>query len=168
MTAQTASAAAAQIHQLKFARFCTKKIVEGIPADKMCTIPPGCAKHALWVIGHLACTDDYFLVEFGGRKSAVPEAWQKIFGMNSTASADTKIYPPVDQVLKTLDAGHAAVIKWLETLTPEQLEKAMPDGWQAYAPTLGDVPGFGAWHEGYHAGQLSAVRKGLGLPAAFG
>jgi hypothetical protein len=44
----------------------------------------------------------------------------------------------------------------------------MSKEWQAFAPTMADVPTFAAWHEGYHSGQLSMVRKGLGLPAAFG
>jgi uncharacterized damage-inducible protein DinB len=160
--------AAPQLQAVKFARGGTKKLLEGIPADKLCVIPTGCSKHALWIAGHLACTDDWFVAEFGGGKAKIPEAWQKIFGMNSIANADSKSYPPIAEVMKALDASHAAVIKWVGSLSAEQLQKAMPKEWEAYAPTMANVPMFAAWHEGYHAGQLSAVRKGLGLPAAFG
>ncbi len=167
-TAVSTSPAATQIQAIRFARGATKKLFEGIPADKMCVIPAGCSKHALWIAGHLATTDAWFVAEFGGGKSTLPEAWNKLFGMNSTASADAKTYPPAAEVLKALDASHAGVLRWLDSLTTEQMEKPMPQEWQAYAPTFGDVPTFAAWHEGYHAGQLSAVRKGLGLAAAFG
>lgn len=168
MSTVTTSPAATQIQAVAFARGATKKLLEGIPADKMCVIPAGCSKHALWIAGHLASTDHWFVAEFGGGKSSLPEAWNKLFGMNSSATADAKTYPSPAEVLKALDAGHAGVIKWLRSLTAEQLEKPMPKEWQAYAPTMADVGTFAAWHEGYHAGQLSAVRKGLGLPAAFG
>jgi uncharacterized damage-inducible protein DinB len=168
MPAQTIIPAATQVQALKFARGGTRKLLEGIPADKMCTIPAGCSKNALWIAGHLACTDDWFVAEFGGGTSKIPEAWQRVFGMKSSASADAKIYPPAAEVMKALDASHAGVIKWVSSLTAEQLEKAMPKEWEAYAPTMADVPMFAAWHEGYHAGQLSAVRNGLGLPPAFG
>jgi hypothetical protein len=162
------SATAGFIHQLKFARNGTKKILEGIPADKMCVIPSGCSKHALWIMGHLASTDDWLLSEFAKQKSNIPEAWQKLFGMKSAASADANAHPSVDEVRKAMDAAHAGVLKWIGSLTPEQLQTPMSKEWQAYAPTMGDLAGFFAWHEGYHAGQLSMVRKGLGLPAAFG
>ena len=168
MSAQTAVAAATQIQAIKFARGATKKILEGIPADKLGVIPAGCSKNAIWIAGHLATTDDWFMTQFGGRKSAVPEAWQKLFSMNSTATADAKAYPQMAEVMKALDAGHAGVLKWLESLTAEQLEAPMPKEWQAFAPNMSDVPTFAAWHEGYHAGQLSMVRKGLGLAPAFG
>lgn len=168
MTAQTITPAAVQLQAIKFARGGTKTLLEGIPADKMCEIPAGCSKHALWIAGHLASTDDWFVAELGGGKSNIPEAWQELFGMKSSANADASLYPPAAEVMKALDASHAAVIKWIGSLTSEQLEKPMPKEWQAYAPTMADVPTFAAWHEAYHAGQLSAVRKGLGLPAAFG
>lgn len=168
MSSQAMKPAAVQLQAIKFARGGTRQLLEGIPADKMCVIPAGCSKHALWIAGHLASTDDWFVAEFGGGKPTLPEAWQKLFGMKSEANADARMYPSPAEVTKALDASHAEVLKWVDSLTSEQLEKAMPQEWQAYAPTMADVPIFAAWHEGYHAGQLSAVRKGLGLPAAFG
>ena len=120
------SPAAGAAHQLKFARNGTKKILEGIADDKMCVIPSGCAKHALWIMSHLASTDDWFMCEFGGQKSAVPAEWQKLFAMNSTAVADASKYPPVDQVRKALDAAHAAVIKWVSSLSADDLAKSCP------------------------------------------
>jgi uncharacterized damage-inducible protein DinB len=44
----------------------------------------------------------------------------------------------------------------------------MPEAWRKYAPTVADTISFFAWHEGYHAGQVSVLRKALGLPNAFG
>ncbi len=161
-------AAAAQIHQLNFVHGGTKKMLEGIPKDKLCAQPGTCANHALWIVGHLASTDDYFVHEFSGAKMALPEAWHKLFGMNSKPVADASQYPSYEEVSKAFEERRAALIKWFESLTADQLRKPTKEGWTKYAPTLGDVAHFVAWHEGYHCGQLSVVRRGLGLAPTFG
>jgi uncharacterized damage-inducible protein DinB len=168
-TAAPPSAAASQAHMIRLARASTKKMLEGIPQDKLCAQPGSCINHALWIMGHLASSDDYFLKEFGGgAKLALSESWHTLFGMGAKPVADPSKYPSVAEVRKAFDERHAAWVKWVESLTAAQLRQATPEGWRAYAPTLGDLPLFAAWHEGYHAGQLAPIRRGLGLGPAFG
>ncbi|MHC4220322.1 MAG: DinB family protein, partial [Planctomycetota bacterium] len=64
---------------LDLSRRCTLKMIEDIPPDKLCHQPLPGTKHALWVLGHLLCTDDYFASSLGGRESVVGEEWQKLF-----------------------------------------------------------------------------------------
>lgn len=169
MTTTTAAfPAAGLVHQLKFARGATKRLLEGIPVAKLSVIPPSCSKNVLWVVGHLACTDDYFLKEFAGRKSAIPEEWQQPFGMNSQAVADATHYPAYEKLIKALDERHEALVKWFNSMTEAQRAQPTAENWRPYAPTIGDLAGFIAWHEGYHTGQLSVLRRAFGLPSAFG
>ncbi|MCL4212262.1 MAG: DinB family protein [Phycisphaeraceae bacterium] len=157
------------VHQVRFARGATKKLLEGIPADRCCEQPGSCVNHALWIAGHLACTDDWFLKEFGGAAGfALPEKWHTIFGYGSKPTSDTSQYPSYAEVLKAMDERHGAVVRWLESMTAEQMDTPTAENWRNYAPTLGDLGHFAAWHEGYHGGQLATLRRGFGLPSAFG
>jgi len=169
MPASTAVPAAGPIHQLQFSRGATAMLLKDIPADKRCAQPGPCVNHVTWIIGHLACTDDFFLKDFAGAPAhALPEDWHKLFGYGSKPTSDAKAYPPFEKVSKAYDERRAAFVKWYEALTAEQLEKPCPAEWQKYAPTLADVAGFAAYHEGYHGGQLSALRRAFGLAPAFG
>jgi uncharacterized damage-inducible protein DinB len=168
MPAQAASPVASQLHQLRFARGATSRLLEGIPADKVCAQPGTCVNHVMWLTGHLACVDDSLLKEFTGTRLALPEKWHAIFGMKSKPAADAKEYPSYAEVRKAFDERREAMLKWVGGLGATQLEAPAPEKWRKYAPTIGDVPHFVAWHEGYHSGQIAAVRRGLGLGPAFG
>lgn len=157
------------VHQVRFARGATKKLLEGIPADRVCEQPGSCVNHALWIAGHLACSDDWFLKEFGGAAEfALPEKWHTIFGSGSRPTSDASQYPPFAEVLKAMDERRAALLAWLGSLSREQVDTPTSENWQAYAPTIGDLGHFAAWHEGYHGGQLATLRKAFGLTSAFG
>ena len=49
------------------------------------------------------------------------------------------------------------------SLTDEQLAGPPPEGFQKFAPTLGNILMRLLWHEGMHYGQLTVIRKSLGL-----
>ena len=49
----------------------------------------------------------------------------------------------------------------------QQLLTPLPDEMSSFAPNFAAVMSSIAWHEGFHAGQLSAVRRSLGLPRAL-
>lgn len=171
MSPQTAAgpiAAAGQVHHLKFARGATTRLLQEIPHEKLCAQTPSCSNHALWIIGHLATTDDYFVNEFAGGGLKLPEHWHKTFGMGSKPVADASAYPPVEEVRRAFEERRAALVCWFESLTPTELEKPLPESWAKYALAIGDLGPFIAWHEGYHCGQLATLRKSFGLAPAFG
>lgn len=168
MPTSTLAPTASLLHQLRMSRGGTKLLLAGIPTDQFCTQPMPDGHHAMWIVGHLASTDDYFGKEFAGVASALPKSWHELFGMGSKPASDASRYPAPAEVLQALDDRRAPLEKWIEGLSPEQLAKSNGKDWAPYAPTVGDLPFFIAWHEGYHAGQLAAVRRSLGLPSAFG
>jgi len=169
MSTVTANApTATHLQMLRFSRGATKMMLDGIAPERLCEQPGHCVNNAIWTTGHLASTDDFILVEFAGETSTLPSNWNELFGMGSTPTSDRSKYPPMAELTKALDERRAAVEKWIASLSPAQLASSTPEGWRPYAPTFGDVPGFIAWHEGYHQGQLAVLRRGLGLPRAFG
>ena len=124
--------------------------------------------HALWVLGHLACTDNYFLTSLGQREAVIEESWNKLFGMGANPIADPTAYPSLGEIKAGLQRTRDALIDWLGSLDEQQLAAPLPDELLGFAPTFAAVAGSIAWHEGFHAGQLSAIRRSLGLPRLFG
>ena len=161
-----AAPAAGLLHQLRFARGATERIISDIPTDQLCAQPGSGLNHAMFVVGHLACTDDFFLKEFGGRPLALSERWHQAF--SGTPTSDASKYPAFAEVKKAFDERREALITWLEGLSEAQLDAPTPEKWRAYAPTMRDVAFFAAWHEGYHGGQVSTLRRAFGLGPALG
>jgi hypothetical protein len=152
---------------MDLARRCTLKMVDGIPPDKLCHQPVPGANHALWVLGHLACSDDYFATSLGGRDSVIDPKWQELFGMGSKPVADPGVYPSPEEIMAGLEKARQSMLETFREMGEQKLTSATPDDWQAFAPTYAAVMGSIAFHEGFHAGQLSAVRRSLGLGAAL-
>jgi uncharacterized damage-inducible protein DinB len=148
-------------------RRCTLKMVEGIPPDKLCHQPVPGANHALWVLGHLACTDDYFATSLGGRASMLDDAWNEMFGMGSKPKDDPSAYPSLEAVLDRLEKTRQAMLETFEEMDEEKLQEPTPEAWRPFAPTYAATLASIAFHEGFHAGQISAVRRSLGLGAAL-
>ena len=153
---------------LEFARRITLKMVDDIPADELCTRPAGGGNHALWVLGHVASTDDVFAAIIGKRASVLDDSWESLFGMKSEPSDDPSVYPPLDEVKAAMDRSRQSLLSVYESLDEQQLLAPLPDELKQFAPNTGGVAFTIAWHEGFHAGQLSAVRRSLGLPRATG
>lgn len=153
---------------LDLARRQTLKLVDDIPADKLCHQPVAGTNHALWVLGHLAYSDDGFTTALGERESVIDESWKELFGMGSKPGPDPAKYPSLDDIKAALPRARTALIDWIESLDEEQLLKPLPEGWDVFAPNYAAVLPSLAWHEGFHAGQLSAVRRSLGLPGTMG
>ena len=152
---------------MDLSRSCTLKMVEDIPPDKLCHQPAPGANHALWVLGHLACTDDFFATALGGRESLIDDAWNKMFGMGSKPQDDPSAYPSLDEILDLLKKTREAMLETFEAMGEEKLQEQTPEEWRVFAPTYAATMASVAFHEGFHAGQVSAVRRSLGLGSAL-
>jgi len=168
MTTATTTTHEAARAVLEFARRSTLKMVDDIPTEKFCSKPLDGANHALWVLGHLAVTDDWFACTIGNRESVIDESWGPLFGMKSEPSEDPSTYPSIDEIKAGLERARQSLLTGFESLDEQQLQGPVPDELEGFAPNVGGAAFTLAWHEGFHAGQLSAVRRSLGLPLTMG
>ncbi len=152
---------------LELSRNSTLKMVADIPADKFCDQPVPGANHAMWVLGHLANTDNWFASTLGNRESVIDESWGKMFGMKTTPASDPSGYPSIEDINAGLDRARQSLLKALESMDEQQLLAPLTEGMEAFAPNIAGAMSTLAWHEGLHAGQLSALRRSLGLPFAL-
>lgn len=153
---------------LDLARRQTLSLIEDIPADKMTFQPVPKTNHVLWVLGHNAVTDDYFRKTFAGGDAIVDESWSGLFGMGSEPVDDPSKYPSADELKSAMEATRAKLIDAFAEMDEQKLLSALPEDWSSFAPTHATLMGAIAWHEGLHAGQLSAIRRALNIAPSMG
>lgn len=156
------------IAALEFSRNVLLKLLDSIPADKLTAQPVPSCNHALWVAGHVADTDDFFWRTLTGRPSGLPAGWSEKFSGGSKPVNDPKAYPPLAEVKRVLADRREALLAYFRSLSRDALLAPSPEKLKFFGATLGFLPGSIAWHEGLHSGQITMVRKGLGMPPLFG
>ncbi len=153
---------------LEFSRSNLLSFMEDIPADQMCHQPVEGGNHTLWIAGHLAQTDDFFLTALAGRAPACPASYRTLFGMGSQPVNDPAAYPCLDDIKAQLDARRTDLVAWLKSLSLDQLAAPLTGDLAGFAPAHVALAGALAWHEGLHTGQLTFIRKSLGIGPKFG
>lgn len=156
------------LRALAFSRRSLLGLLKDIPHEKYTYQPVPRCNHVLWVLGHLAWTDDYFVYSQTGKSSALSDEWKKSMGAGSTPIADASAYPAIATVMDKLAERREALLAWFKSLTPAQLAAPVTSSLAGFAPTFAALMSSLAWHEGLHSGQISVIRKALGLQPAFG
>lgn len=148
-------------------RNATLKLVADLTDDQITLQPAPKTNHPAWVLGHLLMVEANFLALLGGTAPTLDTNWKEIYGRGSTPAADKSRYKPKQFYLDHLAAAREQIIARLKTIRPEDLARPHPDPTRRERfPTIGHtIFMYGTWHEGYHAGQLSAWRRVQGLPA---
>jgi hypothetical protein len=152
---------------LAFARRYTDGLLSDIPEDQFLFQPIPGANHTLWVMGHLALTDDLFLATLDGRSRTCPESWDGLFGMGSEPTGDAGVYPPVGEVRAKYEEMREQLLAWFGDMSDEDLARKLPDDWQVFAENQGVLMSNLAGHELIHDGQLTVIRKALGKKPAM-
>ncbi|QGJ72116.1 DinB family protein [Planctomycetales bacterium 10988] len=122
------------------------------------------ANHALWFIGHLAHTDDFFISLIEPEKKEDTFQATEMFGMGSQPVADLSAYPPIDEVRSRMKERREVLLDVLSSLTEEDLKKETPPGTPEFLKNYESVFQTAIWHEGMHSGQLTVTRRALGHP----
>ncbi len=152
---------------LNFSRQWLEGLLADFPADQMCAQPIDDCNHALWIMGHLAWTDDAMLTGLGDQPSALEDGWVETFGMKSTPTGDADAYPDPARVRTVMQERRAALLAWLEGLSDDELETPLDGDWASFAPNRGGLMSTLAAHETMHAGQLSMIRRAFRLPFVY-
>lgn len=126
---------------------------------------PGLA-HALWICGHLACSQSVLVhVRCLGR-APLDGALAAHFPIGGPVkSAAEHGYPPVDVVLREMTAIHAATLAAVRGMSDAALAEAAWGKDGAVHPHYRDKRGAIAHcnrHEAFHAGQIATIRRLLG------
>jgi uncharacterized damage-inducible protein DinB len=139
-------------------------IFDAIPAEYFFHQPFPGANHALWTMGHLATVDQYFLKSLAGRDGAIFDRNRDTFFAKSKPSPNASDYPTLEAVRDYFDTSRAEFRGWIDSLDEEKLASPLPEKWHEFAASHAGMILRLLWHEGMHYGQLTVIRKSLGLP----
>lgn len=129
-------------------------------------MPPGCATHVAWQVGHLAMAE-YGLCLFRQRgraeidTSLMTSSFRKAFSRGSVPEPDTTKNPAPEEIRGVFDKVHAQVLLEAPSFTAESLAEPVDMPFAAYPTKLGSLL-FCSHHEMIHAGQLGLLRRMLG------
>lgn len=147
------------------ARRQTVALCEDITDDMLTEQPSDGMNHPAWTLGHLFLLDAYVAdVLAPADAPRLDERWVAAYGPNSVPRAEGPTYLTKSAYLERLDTVRAAVIGAIATLEQADLEAPLPDeaGREEF-PTIAHLLEYLLWHEAFHAGQLSAWRRAMGL-----
>ena len=137
------------------------KALEGIPVDQWLSKPGDRSNHLLWIMGHLVWSRGNVLRALGSSYSLT---WAKHFARGTTVN--DQLYPQVEEVRGAWSDVSERLAAALAEVSAEQLAK--PHDKPTFDGKLGGFIAFLAFHETYHVGQVSYLRKWLGHGQAVG
>lgn len=133
-----------------------KKALDGIPAAQWVVKPSDCSNHLMWVAGHIIWARGNLLRTLGVDWRL---SWAKQFGRGSQPE-EIREYPLVDEVRKVWNDLSGQLAACLASVPAEALDK--PHDKPTFDGKVGGFVAFLAFHETYHVGQVTYIRKWLG------
>jgi len=144
-----------------------KANVGQITHDDSLVRPTPAGNNLNWVLGHLVTTRSHLLQGLGGEpvwNQAESRGYERHEPAISLADAK-----PLAEIWKAYDESQRRIRSVVSELTPQRLAAKAP-----FSPgndpeeTIGSLLGVFAFHDAYHTGQLSFVRKWLGYGQTVG
>ena len=155
--------------QLTAARRFSENLLEAFqkPSDWVFQPHPG-ANHALWFMGHMGNSDNFFLALVKPQLAIDQAQYGEKFGIGSQPVADLEQYPPVEDVRAYMRDRREKLLAALDSFDEADLATKTPAGTPDFLSDFGSVFQTAGWHEGMHAGQLSVARRALGHKPIMG
>ena len=150
---------------LSSARDFTTALIDAFPVERYCWQAFANQNHLIWIVGHLACIDDDFLVGAQVRSSRLG-SFRQLFVAGSSPQPESE-YPEFNIIRDYFDVCRMEIITWFRSLSESQLIEVLPEQLQHIGIDPIDAIFGLAWHEGLHAGQITTLRKALGASPLF-
>ncbi|MEO1128454.1 MAG: DinB family protein [Planctomycetota bacterium] len=144
----------------------TLALVEDLDDEQLFQQPASGMNHAAWTLGHLFGLDAYLADLLSCDSEArLDQQWIAVYGPASAPLAGGAEYEPKQTYLDRLDAVRSVLMARIGRMSDDDLKGENPDDrTREHLPTIRHWLDYALWHEAYHAGQLSAWRRVLGLP----
>jgi uncharacterized damage-inducible protein DinB len=151
-----------------FAHDIVVKLCGDFTSDQALYQPTPTDNHLIWQLGHLAHSYSWFRSMLDGVMTPVPENYQKLFGMGSKPQGVASEYPTLDEVRSQFEHTWNALIATARLLSESDLMQPPAADSGGMAKTKAEMLLHLAWHDGWHAGQISSLRRAAGLKGIWG
>ncbi|MEZ6234410.1 MAG: DinB family protein [Phycisphaerales bacterium] len=157
----------------------TTRFLVGFDESSSTRQAPGLPNHVSWSLGHLALTLHRAAEKFDGVPApsedfvvgALAAGDRTRFATESVAFGSTPVdeaahFPPVDRARAIFERAAERLAGVVERAADADLERQI--AWGTGTISLGDLVVRVAFHNGIHAGQITDLRRGLGMGRILG
>jgi hypothetical protein len=143
------------VSQLRFTRSEFVRCLDGVSAEDAVRRlePMNCIS---WIVGHLAAQEHYLWVETAQGRNLAPGLYPLV-GYGRPAST-----PPLDEMWDVWHEITGAADEFLDTLTPEGLQRHLERGGRVLEESVGTLLLRNRYHYWFHTGEAHAIRQMLG------
>lgn len=148
----------------KFNTDIVNKAIAGVDPEHWFKNPGDDSNHLMWIMGHLVVHRGQTLKALGVDWSS---EWSSLFARGADRLADTK-YPSTDEMLAAWQQVSSELANALQQSPADVLDKDAPKGPPTFNGKVSGTIAFYAFHDTYHTGQISYLRKWLGYGTTIG
>lgn len=141
----------------------SKAIADVRPEDWYRT-PGDDSNHLMWLLGHLIVHRGQVLKILGSQWNS---SWAPLFARGAKRVDDAE-YPTVEEMRAAWDQISAQLNAALREPAADLLNSPAPQGPPSFDKKLSGTIAFYAFHDTYHGGQVSFLRKWLGYGQTIG
>jgi len=161
------------INQLNFNYKYALDLIEDVREDDMTNTPAkGLENHPAFTIGHIITAYGMTTKHLGGEYT-VSKEWDELFrrrgpGDPRIPEKDKSLYPKKEALIRELSNQHDMLLKLLDGVSEEKLDKSIKWRYSNYFPKTIDLVYFmSITHYAMHISQLAAWRRAMGLPSSL-
>jgi len=140
------------------------KAIGDVGAEDWFRSPGDDSNHLMWVMGHLIVHRGRALQILGGDWDA---SWAPLFARGAQRVGDTE-YPSSAEMQQMWNQVSTELCAAVRNAPPDVLAQQAPPGPPSFDGKLSGTIAFFAFHDAYHSGQVSYLRKWLGYGQTVG
>ena len=148
----------------KFNTDIINKAITDVKDEDWFRTPGDDSNHLLWMLGHVVVHRGMVLKLFGADWNT---AWAPLFARGAER-VDASQYPSIDEMRDAWSQISEQLKTRLNESSAEELGSAPPEGMPSFDKTVSGSVAFFAFHDCYHTGQMSFLRKWLGYGQTVG
>ena len=118
--------------------------------------------HTGWVLGHLACSEDWGIGLLLGQDKQIDASTHEKFQGGKPCTSNAADYPTPSELQTFFRDARARLINALEGFDDARWDAASPEGApKELCPTLGTLWGLMGFHQFWHIGHITACRAAM-------
>lgn len=140
------------------------KALADVKTEDWFRTPGDDSNHLMWLLGHVVVHRGKVLTMLGADWNA---SWAPLFARGAQRG-DASQYPSVEEMHEAWNQVSEQLKATLNESSAEALGNPSPEGFPSFDKTTSGSVAFFAFHDCYHTGQVSFLRKWLGYGQTVG
>ncbi|MBI2192752.1 MAG: DinB family protein [Planctomycetes bacterium] len=144
------------------------KFTQDLTEEEFLFTLPNDGQSVIWILGHLACTEDWALHGLTGSAYQLPEDLHAKVAFRSKPSGRAEDYPRRKEIEKLFRAQRRRTLSALRKSKLREWKQPAPQGFPPSFPSVGALWAMLGSHLYWHIGQITVIRRMLKKPPVLG